>query len=130
MTSKSIEQLENDYWKEPSEFPTGLVERCYKYRKIPLTNLTIEQIRTLVSQNIGLKHLIGLTLIKLEQNILAKGDFYEGDLLIAASHISRNFWNQHSTEYKKFKNLVESKSEVIKTELGQKKYDGILERIK
>jgi len=50
METKSIEQLEKDIWKNPSEFPTDLVEKCYRYRKISITELTNEQIRLLISQ--------------------------------------------------------------------------------
>ncbi|WP_254785779.1 contact-dependent growth inhibition system immunity protein [Zhouia amylolytica] len=76
MKTKSIEQLEKDYWKEPSEFPTDMVKKCYQYRKINITDLTDEQIRLLFSQQIGTEYLIGVALEKLERNILTEGDFY------------------------------------------------------
>jgi len=128
--NKSIEQLENDYWKESSEFPTDLVERCYRYRKINISKLTNEQIRLLISQNIGIEYLIGIVLKKLEQNILTECDFYEGDLLIAVSGLPTEYWNENKTEFWAFKNLVERNSELIKTELGEKKFDRINEIIK
>ncbi|MFD2588094.1 contact-dependent growth inhibition system immunity protein [Croceitalea marina] len=90
METKSIEQLEKDIWKNPSEFPTNLVEKCYRYRKISIAELTDEQIRLLISQEIGIKHLIGIAL----------------------------------------KKLVEQNSELIKTELGEKKFDQINEKTK
>tara|TARA_R110002049_G_C8983583_1_gene548497 strand:+ start:429 stop:548 length:120 start_codon:yes stop_codon:yes gene_type:complete len=39
MLEKSIEQLENNYWKKESEFPTTLIEKCFEYRKIKLSEL-------------------------------------------------------------------------------------------
>ena len=128
--SKSIEQLENDYWKEPSEFPTDMVKRCYQYRKISIEVLTIEQIRLLISQQIGTEFLIGVALEKLEQNILTEGDFYEGDLLVAVSDLPTEFWTEKQTEFRTLKNLVERNFELIKTELGEKKFDRINEKIK
>lgn len=80
LESKSLEQLENDYWKEPSEFPTNMVERCYRYRKISVADLTNEQLRLLISQKIGLEYLTEIALDKLEQNILTEGNIYEGNL--------------------------------------------------
>jgi hypothetical protein len=77
---RSIEQLENDYWKE-IDYPTSLVERCYSYRRVPLSDLTVEQLRLLISQKIGLIFTIPKALEVLESNVLAEGDFYEGDLL-------------------------------------------------
>ncbi len=127
---KSIEHLENDYWNEPSEFPTSLVEKCYRYRKINIGELTNEQLRLLISQHIGTEHIIGIALEKLEWNILTEGDFYEGDLLVAISGLPTEFWNKKETEFRTFKNLVERNSELIKSELGEKKFDRINEKIK
>jgi len=130
METKSIEQLERDYWKEPSEFPTNLVEKCYRYRKISIAELTNEQIRLLISQQIGTEHIIGVALEKLERNILTEGDFYEGDLLVAVSSLPTEFWTEKQTEFRTFKNLVERNSELIKTELGEKKFGRINKKIK
>ncbi|REE07669.1 hypothetical protein DFQ09_11216 [Winogradskyella pacifica] len=130
MQSKSIEQLENDYWKEQSEFPTNLIKRCFEYRKIKVSELTIEQIRLLISQKIGIEFLIGIALEKLEQNIIVEGDLYEGDLLDSVSKVPTEFWNKNSTEFLNFKNIFESNKEKILSELGEKEYNRISERIK
>ncbi len=123
METKSIEQLEKDIWENPSEFPTDMVEKCYRYRKISIAELTDEQIRLLISQQIGTEHLIGIALEKLEQNILTECDFYEGDLLVAVSNLPTEFWNENQSEFQKFKKLVELNSELIINELGEKKFD-------
>lgn len=125
---KSIEQLEKDIWKNPPKFPTDLVEKCYRYRKISIAKLTDEQIRLLISQKIGIEHLIGIALEKLELNILTECDFYEGDLLIAVSSIQTEFWNENKTEFLAFKKLVERNTELIINELGKKRFDQIIEK--
>lgn len=84
--NKSIEQLENDYWPD-QVYPTGLVERCHLYRKVPIKDLTIEQIRTLIGQQIGLEYLLPKALAILKSDILAEGDFYAGDLLSAVVNV-------------------------------------------
>jgi len=127
---KSIEQLENDYWTEPLKFKSGLVVNCHKYRKIPINELTIEQLRLLISQKIGLKHIIRIGISELDKNILADGDFYEGDLLMSISTLPTEFWNENKVEFLTFKNVVERNSELIKLELGEKKFDRINENIK
>ncbi len=129
METKSIEQLEKDIWKNPSEFPTDMIEKCYRYRKISIAELTNEQIRLLISQKIGVEYLIGIVLEKLERNILTECDFYEGDLLIAVSSLPTEFWYENQTEFLTFKNIVEQNSESIKNELGEKKFDRINEKI-
>ena len=130
MKTKSIEQLEKDIWKTPSEFPTDLVEKCYRYRKISIAELTNEQIRLLISQKIGIEYLIGISLEKLERNVLTECDFYEGDLLVTVSSLSTEFWNENQTEFLNFKTIVERNSELIKNELGEKKFDKLINRIK
>ncbi len=127
---KSIEQLENDYWTEPKGFISGLITNCHNYRKISINKLTIEQLRLLISQKIGLKHIIKIGIKELNKNILAEGDFYEGDLLMAISNVQPEFWNQNRTEFLTFKNIVERNSEVIKLKLGEKKFDRINTNIK
>ena len=130
METKSIEQLEKDIWKNPSEFPSDMVEKCYRYRKISIAELTNEQIRLLISQKIGVKYLIGIALEKLERNILTECDFYEGDLLVAVSSLPTEFWDENKTEFLTFKNIVERNSKLIKNELGENKFDQINEKIK
>ncbi len=129
MYSKSIEQLEKDVWKEPAEFPTDLVKNCYRYRKIGITKLTNEQIRLLISQQIGTKYLIGIALQKLEQNILTECDFYKGDLLVAVTNLPTEFWNENQTEFWILKNLMKKNSDLIMTELREKKFDKLINRI-
>ena len=128
--SKSIEELENDYWKEESEYPTDLIQKCFKYRKIEISKLSVEQIRFLISQKIGIEHLIQIALEKLEENIIVEGELYEGDLLDSVSKVSTKYWNENLKYYQTLKNIVESKKEIIKTELGEKEFDRINERIK
>ncbi|MGJ8658694.1 MAG: contact-dependent growth inhibition system immunity protein [Cellulophaga fucicola] len=70
METKSIEQIEKDIWKNPSEFPTDMVEKCYQYRKISIAELTDEQIRLLIFQQIGTEYLIGIALEKLEKKYI------------------------------------------------------------
>ncbi len=80
--SKTLEELENDYW-EVSENDTNLIRKCMRLRKKTITSFSIEELRILISQNIGLKYLIPKAIIILEADPIASGDFYEGDLLKA-----------------------------------------------
>jgi len=130
INSKSIEQLENDYWNGEIEFPSNLVINCHKYRKIPIKDLTIEQLRLLISQKIGIDYLTVVAIEKLEQNILAEGDIYEGDLLDAVSRIPTEFWIEKQAELQKLEGLVELNSEKIKAEMGERNFDRINERLK
>jgi hypothetical protein len=89
---KSLENLEKDYWGKP-DYESHLVKTFHQLRKKPLKEFEIEDLRIMIGQNIGLKFLIPLALEKLRQDILAEGDYYEGDLLKAVLTSEKEFWN-------------------------------------
>jgi hypothetical protein len=94
-TSKTLDQLENTIWGEPTGFVTGLIKECHRLRKIPIENFTIENLRVMIGQQIGLKFLIPLALEELKINPLAEGDFYEGDLLCSVLRVLSDFWRNY-----------------------------------
>lgn len=106
-TNKSLEELENDYWKD-IEFPSTLVERCHAYRKIPVKDLSTEQLRLLIGQKIGLRFLVPRSIAILKDNILAEGDFYPGDLLNSLLHLSDDEWSRNKSEKDEFLQLLKS----------------------
>lgn len=129
MSTNSIEELENNFWKK-SELPeSSLIKKCFDYRKIKISELTNEQIRFLISQNIGTKYLIKIALKKLENNILTEGDLYEGDLLNSVLNIKVEFWSKYRDEFLKLEKIINMNKEKIILELGEKeleKIEGIL----
>ena len=76
----TLENLERDVWGPPT-FTSHLVTTCHKLRKKPLQDFTVEDLRMMIGQDIGSKYLLPIALEKLQENPLAEGDFYEGDLL-------------------------------------------------
>ncbi len=110
---KTLEELENDYWPEQQEYTSSLIEQCHKYRKVKLQDLSVEQLRLLIGQNIGLEFLIPLAYEKLNENILASGDYYKGDLLTVVLKSDTDFWNTNPQLTKKmFKLLKESENSI------------------
>ena len=118
----SIEELEKDKWKEPDFFPTDLVEKCFKYRKIPVKDLTTEQLRTLIGQNIGLKYLIPLTIERLRNNVLAEGDFYPGDLLNAVITSEVVYWKANPVLHKTIAELIDSHLEILQQNISIRQF--------
>jgi hypothetical protein len=107
-SGQSIEQLENHYWKTPdTSYP--LVEKCQAYRKIPVDQLSIEQLRLLVGQDIGLPFLVPKALQQLTKNILAEGDLYAGDLLSAVLSINNGYWQEHPVIRKELLELLDNR---------------------
>jgi hypothetical protein len=94
----TIESLENDYWVSPSIFPTELVKKVFLLRKKNLSDLDSNDLRILISQNVGLKYVVSIAIKKLEENILEEAFYYPGDLLAALLNIDTNYWKENGIE--------------------------------
>jgi len=110
--SKTIEALEKDYWGEP-EYSSYLVTTCYKLRKKPLKDFNTEDLRIMIGQNIGLLYLIPLALEVLDDNILADGDFYEGDLLKVVLTSKPGFWKNDVEKWKRMCEIYERDKKLL-----------------
>jgi hypothetical protein len=64
----------------------------HELRRRPVGQLGIEDLRVLVAQRVGLDVLVPLALARLEENPLAEGDFYPGDLLVAVLRVPPAYW--------------------------------------
>lgn len=109
---KTLEDLEKDYWGEPT-IDSHLVKSCHSLRKKPIKDFEIEDLRLMIGQNIGLKFLIPVALDKLSQNILAEGDFYEGDLLKSVLTIEAKFWTERPDLFNKLDKVIQDNSELL-----------------
>jgi len=56
---------------------------------------SVEDLRIMIGQNIGLQYLVPLALEHLQKNPLAEGDFYPGDLMKAVLSADSSFWREH-----------------------------------
>lgn len=110
---KSLENLEKEYWGEPT-YDSQLIKRCHLLRKKPIKDFEIEDLRIMIGQNIGLNFLIPIALDKLKDNVLAEGDFYEGDLLKAVLTCKKEFWNKETEFIKELEAIISDNSEILK----------------
>jgi hypothetical protein len=109
---ETLENLENDFWGEPHH-PSHLVTKCHQLRQKPLKNFEIEDLRIMIGQSIGLAFLVPLALKQLRKNILASGDFYEGDLLSSILRSDYKFWIKESNHFKELEELIQSNLKVV-----------------
>jgi len=58
---KTLQELEGHDWGEPN-FPSHLVITCHTLRRKPLRDFTVEDLRIMIGQNIGLNYLIPLAI--------------------------------------------------------------------
>ena len=110
---RTLEDLENDVWEE-SIHTTGLILTCVKLRQKPLNSFGTEDLRVMIGQNIGLKYLIPLAIEILQKDILAEGNYYEGDLLINVLRSDKIYWQETSKNWVLVCNLFKQNSSRLK----------------
>lgn len=92
---QTLEELEGKKWGPPS-YPSHLVQTCHALRSKPIGTFTVEDLRIMIGQKMGLPHLIPVALDMLEQDPLAEGDYFPGDLLQNVV-LATEFLQQHPT---------------------------------
>jgi len=106
--SKSLANLKNIVWNKEG-LESSLAEKCRNLWNVPISKFTTEDFRLLIGQKISLDLLIPVALDILENNPLAQGDLYRGDLLNSVLSVPKYFW----LEFPNLNNrLVEVKTEV------------------
>ena len=95
--TRTLAELEGLSLQEPSETDTALVRMCLALMRVPLGQMTTENLRMLIGQEIGLKYLVPIALRKLALDPFADGDFYCGDLLKVVVGVSPAFWAAEPT---------------------------------
>ena len=93
--SLTLEQIENHHWGNPPADATRLIKTVYDLRHKPVGAMDVEDLRVLLLQQESVDVLVPIALNHLEQNPLAEGDFYPGDLLTAVLKAPRAYWQQH-----------------------------------
>jgi hypothetical protein len=108
-TSRSLEEIEDDYWSDPPADATRLISTAHALRKRPVGALDAEGLRLLISQQIGLDTLVPLALDQVERDPLAEGDFYPGDLLDALMRrVPEWYWQAHEDQRARVRSVAEA----------------------
>ena len=66
---QNLDQLENFEWGPPT-FDSSLVRTCHRLRQMPIGEFSVEDLRIMIGQNIGLMFLVPLALEKLADDPL------------------------------------------------------------
>ncbi len=107
-TEQSLEEIEGDVWGDPPADATRLTATVHELRRRPVDRLGIEDLRVLIAQQVGLEVVVPLALARLEENPLAEGDFYPGDLLVAVLRVPPAHWRSHPDEAARLRTIVDS----------------------
>ena len=108
MPKSSLDVLDPPAWGAAPEGATGLIRRCHALRSKPIDELTVEDLRLMIQQQIGLRYLVPIALQHLREDPLAEGDFYPGDLLAAVLRVSGDFWRQRPELNRELGNVVDA----------------------
>ncbi|MFF3616657.1 contact-dependent growth inhibition system immunity protein [Streptomyces sp. NPDC002580] len=92
---RSLDELERDHWPPPPPDATRLIATAHALRSRPVGTLTVEDLRLLIGQDIGLAVLLPLAVEVLRGNPLAEGHMYEGDLLRAVLTRTSAVWSAY-----------------------------------
>ncbi|WP_405009043.1 contact-dependent growth inhibition system immunity protein [Kitasatospora sp. NBC_01539] len=80
--TRSLDELEGA-WPAPLPGATRLVTAVHAARRRPVGDLSVEELRVLIGQNVGLPYVLPLAVAVLRDDPTAEGDLYPGDLLSA-----------------------------------------------
>ena len=109
---KSLQELENDDCGKP-DFDSHLVRTCHRLRHVPLQDFQTGDLRIMIGQQISLFFLVPLALEKLEEDPLAEGSFYPGDLLKVVLEIPAQFWRLHTEMRNSLRRIVVKTKELL-----------------
>ena len=91
---RTLEELNGEHWGAPETAPTPMVERCLRLRQMKLEELCDGDVRLLVSQKIGVRHVIPKAFKLLAADAVLETDYFPGDLLCALMKTDRACWFQ------------------------------------
>ena len=86
---QTLEQLEDDVWPEP-DVHTSLIDTCHRLRRVPIDSLAPGEIRLLLGQRIGVRHLVPRALNFLDADPLTDASYFPGDLLTSVLRADEN----------------------------------------
>ena len=128
--SETLEDLEGNVWPViDSNDVSFLIVRCNELRKKPIAEFEVEDLRIMIGQSIGLNYLLPEALKVLSRDILAEGDFYEGDLLSSVLTVEREYWKENTSVWKEVLLLVEANYEILEEGLEKSLFDKLYSEI-
>jgi hypothetical protein len=92
---RSLQDLDGERWGAAPPGSTRLVGEVHRLRRVALDDLTAEDLRLLIGQDVASFRLVPLALERLRTDPLAGGELYPGALLSAVLRLDDGFWGRH-----------------------------------
>ncbi len=96
---KTLQQLLDIKWtaeNTPTDEDSNVVRRGYSVTLKQLKDFTYEDVRFCLSQEIGLIFVVPMAIDILNNDILAEGHMYPGDIVRNLLRVDAEFWNLHT----------------------------------
>jgi hypothetical protein len=90
----TLDTVDPPAWEPAPAEATSLIKRCHELRTKPLVDFTVEDLCTMIRQQVALNRLVPLALKRLQPNPLAEDDYYPGDLLASVLRVDGAFWKR------------------------------------
>ena len=129
MEQRSLEEMENDFWPDAPQYPSGLIRRCHEFRKIPVSKLNGNQLNTLIGQRIGLALILEPAIRLLEKNFLEDADLFEGCLMERVVGIPKELWQGRENLQLRMIQAAKLQSGALMEEYGEAGYREWLQKI-
>ncbi|GAB3813798.1 contact-dependent growth inhibition system immunity protein [Micromonospora zhanjiangensis] len=82
------------------------MRRCTELRRKPLAEFTVEDLRIMLGQEIGVPALLPLAAKALLRNPMSEGDYYPGDLLATVLRLPDTAWRNLRAERKRLASVL------------------------
>lgn len=109
---QSLDDIEGTTWGPVPVDTTTLVAKVYELRQRPVGELTADDLRLLIGQQVGLDVLLPRALNILKHNPMIEADLYPGDLLAAVLRLPRPYWREHPDSAKATTAVLDSAVEL------------------
>jgi contact-dependent growth inhibition (CDI) system CdiI-like immunity protein len=80
----------------------------YPSRTKPPVEYSVAELRVTISRQLALSRLVPIAIDVLEENPLAEGDCYPGDLLEAVLGVDKQYWRVNRDQWEAVREIVES----------------------
>lgn len=107
---RTLTDLEGKDWGPPTH-DSHLVTECHRLRHVPLKELAVEELGTLIGQEIGLPYLIPVAIDLLREDLWAGGYMYPGHLMKMVALVPASYWSKNPEMIAHFQSVLDEAEE-------------------
>ena len=108
----SLEDIESAEWGDAPSDASTMVARIHELRRVPVGQLSIDDVRLLIGQKVGVHTLVPIAIGYLSSEPLLTATFYPGDLLRAVLRIPNAYWGHEERLGERLESIIDSIDEV------------------